>query len=175
MMMFLVGCQNAHESNSKTNTKNVINQETKTNADKKDGETKDVEKQQSTNNQSKVNTNSNEQSSSKPTPIESEVDKKPNNKPSQNSNNSSPVEPPVPDSPQEKLESNPSEKEPTPAPPVCNDAIPQGAFRTEQEAASYAQGVLMDNMLNGDGSLSGYELEWLQTECGTTYYTVKIY
>lgn len=182
MMMFLVGCQNAHESNSKTNTKNVINQEeisdkkeTKTNADKKDGETKDVEKQQSTNNQSKVNTNSNEQSSSKTTPIESEVDKKPNNKPSQNSNNSSPVEPPVPDSPQEKLESNPSEKEPTPAPPVCNDAISQGAFRTEQEAASYAQGVLMDNMLNGDGSLSGYELEWLQTECGTTYYTVKIY
>ena len=39
MMMFLVGCQNAHESNSKTNTKDVINQEeisdkkeTKTNA-----------------------------------------------------------------------------------------------------------------------------------------------
>lgn len=183
MMLFLVGCQNAHESNSKTDTKDVIKQEeisnkkdTKTNADKKDGETKDVEKQQSTNNQSKVNTNSNEQSSSKSKPIESEGDKKPNNKPSQDSNNNSQVEPPVPDSPQEKPESKPiEEQEPTPAPPVCNDVIPQGAFRTEQEAANYAQGILMDNMLNGDGSLSGYELEWSQTECGTTYYTVKIY
>lgn len=182
MMMFLVGCQNAHESNSKSHTMDVIKQEeisdkkeTKTNADKKDGETKDVEKQKSTNNKTQIKTSSNEQSSSKPTPIESEVDKKPNNKPSQDSNNSSQVEPPVPDSPQEKPESKPSEKEPTPAPPVCNDAIPQGAFKTEQEAASYAQGVLMDNMLNGDGTLSGYELEWSQTECGTTYYTVKIY
>lgn len=182
MMMFLVGCQNAHESNSKTDTKDVIKQEeisnkkdTKTNTDKKDGETKDVENQKSTNNQTKAKTSSNEQSSSKSKPIESEVDKKPNNKPSQDPNNSSQVDPPVPDSPQEKPESKPSEKEPTTAPPVCNDAIPQGAFRTEQEAANYAQGILMDNMLNGDGSLSGYELEWSQTECGTTYYTVKIY
>lgn len=183
MMMFLVGCQNAHESNSKTNTKNVINQEeisdkkeTKTNADKKDGETKDVEKSKNTTNQTKVKTSSIEQSSSKTKPIESEVDNKPDYKPSQDPNNNSQVEPPVPDSPQEKPELKPSEEQkPTPAPPVCNDAIPQGAFRTEQEAASYAQGVLMDNMLNGDGSLSGYELEWLQTECGTTYYTVKIY
>lgn len=183
MMIFLVGCQNIPESNSNTDTKDVIKQEeisnkkdTKTNADKKDGETKNVEKQKSTSNQTKAKTSSNEQPSSQSKPIESEVDKKSNNKPSQNSNNSSPVEPPVPDSPQEKPESNPSEEQkPTPAPPVCNDAIPQGAFRTEQEAASYAQGVLMDNMLNGDGSLSGYELEWSQTECGTTYYTVKIY
>lgn len=183
MMMFLVGCQNAHESNSKTNTKNVINQEeisdkkeTKTNADKKDGETKDVEKSKNTTNQTKVKTSSIEQSSSKTKPIESEVDNKPDYKPSQDPNNNSQVEPPVPDSPQEKPELKPSEEQkPTPAPPVCNDAIPQGAFRTEQEAASYAQGVLMDNMLNGDGSLSGYELEWSQTECGTTYYTVKIY
>ena len=187
MMMFLVGCQNAHESNSKTDRKDVIKQEeisnkkdTKTNTDKKDGETdgetKDVEKSKNTTNQTKVKTSSNEQSSSKSKPLESEVDKKPNNKPSQDPNNSSQVEPPVPDSPQEKPESNPSEEQkPTPAPPVCNDVIPQGAFRTEQEAASYAQGVLMDNMLNGDGSLSGYELEWSQTECGTTYYTVKIY
>lgn len=177
MMIFLVGCQNIPESNSKTVTKDVINQEeisdkkeTKTNTDKKDGETEDVEKSKNTTNQIKVKT------SSKSKPIESEVDKKPNNKPSQDPNNSSQVEPPVPDSPQEKPESNPSEEQkPTPAPPVCNDAIPQGAFRTEQEAASYAQGRLMDNMLNGDGSLSGYELEWSQTECGTTYYTVKIY
>lgn len=183
MMIFLVGCQNIPESNSKNDTKDVIKQEeisnkkeTKTNADKKDGETKDVEKQKSTSNQTKAKTSSNEQPSSQSKPIESEVDKKSNNKPSQNSNKSSPVEPPVPDSPQEKPESNPSEEQkPTPAPPVCNDAIPQGAFRTEQEAASYAQGRLMDNMLNGDGSLSGYELEWSQTECGTTYYTVKIY
>lgn len=183
MMMFLVGCQNAHESNSKTNTKNVINQEeisdkkeTKTNADKKDGETKDVEKSKNTTNQTKVKTSSIEQSSSKTKPIESEVDNKSDYKPSQDPNNNSQVEPPVPDSPQEKPESKPSEgQEATPAPPICNDAIPQGAFRTEQEAASYAQGVLMDNMLNGDGSLSGYELEWSQTECGTTYYTVKIY
>ncbi|MCQ5121170.1 hypothetical protein NE663_02690 [Massilicoli timonensis] len=183
MMMFLVGCQNAHESNSKTNTKDVINQEeisdkkeTKTNADKKDGETKDVEKSKNTTNQTKVKTSSNEQSRSKTKPIESEVDNKSDYKPSQDPNNNSQVEPPVPDSPQEKPESKPSEEQkPTPAPPICNDAIPQGAFRTEQEAASYAQGVLMDNMLNGDGSLSGYELEWLQTECGTTYYTVKIY
>lgn len=182
MMMFLVGCQNTHESNSKTGTKDVIKQEeisnkkdTKTHADKKDGETKDVENQKSTSNQTKVKTSSKEQSSSKSKPIESEVDKRPNNKPSQDYNNSSQVEPPVPDSPQEKPESKPSGKEPTPAPPVCNDAIPQGAFRTEQEAASYAQRMLMDNMLNGDGTLSGYELEWSQTECGTTYYTVKIY
>lgn len=182
MMIFLVGCQNAHKSNSKTDTKDVIKQEeisdkkeTKTNTDKKDGETKDVENQKSTSNQTKAKTSANEQPSSQSKPIESEVDKKSNNKPSQNSNNSSPVEPSVPDSPQEKPESKPSEKEPTPAPPVCNDAIPQGAFRTEQEAANYAQGVLMDNMLNGDGTLSGYELEWSQTECGTTYYTVKIY
>lgn len=183
MMIFLVGCQNIPESNLNTDTKDVNKQEeisnkkdTKTNADKKDGETKNVEKQKSTSNQTKAKTSSNEQSSSKSKPIESEVDKKSNNKPSQDSNNSSQVEPPVPDSPQEKPESNPSEEQkPTPAPPVCNDAIPQGAFRTEQEAASYAQGVLMDNMLNGDGTLSGYELEWSQTECGTTYYTVKIY
>lgn len=183
MMMFLVGCQNAHESNSKTNTKDVINQEeisdkkeTKTNADKKDGETKDVEKSKNTTNQTKVKTSSNEQSRSKTKPIESEVDNKSDYKPSQDPNNNSQVEPPVPDSPQEKPELKPSEEQkPTPAPPICNDAIPQGAFRTEQEAASYAQGVLMDNMLNGDGSLSGYELEWSQTECGTTYYTVKIY
>lgn len=183
MMMFLVGCQNAHESNSKTNTKDVINQEeisdkkeTKTNADKKDGETKDVEKSKNTTNQTKVKISSNKQSRSKTKPIESEVDNKSDYKPSQDPNNNSQVEPPVPDSPQEKPESKPSEgQEATPAPPICNDAIPQGAFRTEQEAASYAQGVLMDNMLNGDGSLSGYELEWSQTECGTTYYTVKIY
>lgn len=183
MMIFLVGCQNAHKSNSKTDTKDVIKQEeisdkkeTKTNTDKKDGETKDVENQKSTSNLTKDKTSSNEQSSSKSKPIESEVDKKPNHSSSQESNNSSQVEPPVPDSPQEKPESNPSEEQkPTPAPPVCNDVIPQGAFRTEQEAASYAQGMLMDNMLNGDGSLSGYELEWSQTECGTTYYTVKIY
>lgn len=183
MMMFLVGCQNAHESNSKTNTKDVINQEeisdkkeTKTNADKKDGETKDVEKSKNTTNQTKVKTSSNEQSRSKTKPIESEVDNKSDYEPSQDPNNNSQVEPPVPDSPQEKPESKPSEgQEATPAPPICNDAIPQGAFRTEQEAANYAQGVLMDNMLNGDGSLSGYELEWSQTECGTTYYTVKIY
>lgn len=183
MMIFLVGCQNIPESNSKNDTKDVIKQEeisnkkeTKTNADKKDGETKDVEKQKSTNNKTQIKTSSNEQSSSKSKPIESEVDKKPNNKSSQDSNNSSQVEPPVPDSPQEKPESKPSEEqEPTPTPPVCNDAIPQGAFRTEQEAANYAQGILMDNMLNGDGTLSGYELEWSQTECGTTYYTVKIY
>ena len=183
MMIFLVGCQNIPESNSKNDTKDVIKQEeisnkkeTKTNADKKDGETKDVEKQKSTSNQTKAKTSSNEQPSSQSKPIESEVDKMSNNKPSLNSNKSSPVEPPVPDSPQEKPGSNPSEEQkPTPAPPVCNDAIPQGAFRTEQEAASYAQGRLMDNMLNGDGSLSGYELEWSQTECGTTYYTVKIY
>ena len=149
MMIFLVGCQNIPESNLCTDTKDVIKQEEISN--KKD-----------------TKTNADK--------IESEVDKKSNNKPSQDSNNSSQVEPPVPDSPQEKPESNPSEEQkPTPAPPVCNDAIPQGAFRTEQEAASYAQGVLMDNMLNGDGSLSGYELEWSQTECGTTYYTVKIY
>lgn len=51
MMIFLVGCQNIPESNSKNDTKDVIKQEeisnkkeTKTNADKKDGETKDVEK-----------------------------------------------------------------------------------------------------------------------------------
>lgn len=183
MMMFLVGCQNAHESNSKTNTKDVINQEeisdkkeAKTNADKKDGETKDVEKSKNTTNQTKVKTSSNEQSRSKTKPIESEVDNKSDYEPSQDPNNNSQVEPPVPDSPQEKPESKPSEgQEATPAPPICNDAIPQGAFRTEQEAANYAQGVLMDNMLNGDGSLSGYELEWSQTECGTTYYTVKIY
>lgn len=180
--MFLVGCQNSHESNLKTDKKDVIKQEeisdkkeTKTNADKKDGETKDVEKSKNTTNQTKVKTSSNEQSSSKSKPIESEEDKKPNHSSSQESNNSSQVEPPVPDSPQEKPESKPSEKEPTPAPLVCNDAIPQGAFKTEQEAASFAQGVLMDNMLNGDGTLSGYELEWSQTECGTTYYTVKIY
>lgn len=183
MMIFLVGCQNAHESNSNTDTKDVIKQEeisnkkeTKTNADKKDGEIKDVEKQKSTNNKTQIKTSSNEQSSSKSKSIESEVDKKPNHSSSQESNNSYQVEPPVPDSPQKKPESKPSEEQkPTPAPPVCNDAIPQGAFRTEQEAASYAQGMLMDNMLNGDGSLSGYELEWSQTECGTTYYTVKIY
>ena len=183
MMMFLVGCQNIPESNSKTDTKDVINQEevsdkkeTKTNTDKKDGGTKDVEKSKSTNNQTQVKTNSNERSSSNSKPIESEVDTKSNHNPPPESNNSSQVEPPVPDSPQEKPESKPSEgQEPTPAPPVCNDAIPQGSFRTEQEAASYAQGVLMDNMLNGDGTLSGYELEWSQTECGTTYYTVKIY
>lgn len=189
-MLLLVGCQ---QSSNKADTKpkeeeqqssitteihdvteeakEVISEKKTTSNKQVTPETESKERIEDVSKNDQANT-----SKSSTKPKESEVDAKPTNHQTEEkseeqddvtSSNSS--QQPVIKPSEEK------EPEPTPTPPACNDSIPSGTFRTEQEAAEYAQNVLMDNMLNGDGTLSGYELEWSQNECGTTYYIVKIY
>lgn len=59
--------------------------------------------------------------------------------------------------------------------PTCSFNIPDGTYSSENEAANYAESVILDNLINGDGSLTGYSIERAQTECGTPYYILKIY
>lgn len=80
-----------------------------------------------------------------------------------------PYQPQKPTQPQEP--SQPSKPaEPTPDPPhVCNDIIPAGAYTDEAEMDRIAQKKVMDSVLNGGQGVSGYEVEYGYTECGTKY------
>lgn len=191
IMLLLVGCQQSSnkvdpkpkeaekkQSNITTETHDVTEEEKEVIIEKKKTSNKQVipeteskERIVDVPKNDQVNT-----SKSSTKPKENEVDTKPINTQTEEKNEEQDDVTSLNSSQQPVI--NPSEEkepEPTPAPPACNDSIPSGTFRTEQEAANYAQGALMDNMLNGDGTLSGYELEWSQNECGTTYYIVKIY
>lgn len=64
---------------------------------------------------------------------------------------------------------------PEPSQPACDDTIPVNGYLNEEDAANYAESTIMDNLLNGDGNLSGYKLETAQTSCGTIYYILTIY
>ena len=84
--------------------------------------------------------------------------------------------PVVPDQKSQEKPSVPETSVPkVPNIPACSDAIPSGTYRSEDEAAAYAESVILDNLINGDGSLTGYNIERAQTECGTPYYILKIY
>lgn len=84
--------------------------------------------------------------------------------------------PVVPDQKSQEKTSIPETSVPkVPNIPACSDAIPSGSYRSEDEAAAYAESVILDNLINGDGSLTGYSIERAQTECGTPYYILKLY
>lgn len=81
--------------------------------------------------------------------------------------------------PDQKPQEKPSVPETTvpevPDIPACSYEIPKGTYKSEDEAAAYAESVILDNLMNGDGSLTGYSIERAQTECGTPYYVLVIY
>lgn len=81
--------------------------------------------------------------------------------------------------PQEKPNEPNSTNKPTtpevPDVPTCSNDIPNGTYKSEDEAAAYAESVILDNLINGDGSLTGYNIERAQTGCGTIYYILVIY
>lgn len=91
-----------------------------------------------------------------------------NNKTDQSSNSTVP-ETPKPSKPQEPAQpSKPAEPTP-PSKPVCVDTLPAGAYTDEAEMDRIAQKKVMDSVLNGGQGVSGYEVEYGYTECGTKY------
>ena len=195
MLMFTGGCVQKQESDQGIAGKLAIN----VNADKffdleKDTSKKDKEKSkeekisESTKNETeeKQTANSNQSATAKQPTEKNSTSKqsdtsqatqpsqsnenKVNNEDSKHSSSSSSQEQPKQDiiKPSEETVKPVEPAVPEPPIPACDDTIPNGAYTDEAQMDREAQQKVMDNILSGQ-AVSGYDVEYGYTECGTRY------